>query len=131
MSMFIEAPYPGVQTGMILPNPQLDNTEGRSISLTFNQAIDGTRYTYVKTSSRKKLVFTWTNLGRGKLVEVQEFYKLYAGSHIRLTDFRGDVWDVIFEAEPTIAIEQLSLEGGGTRKESGSVTLEFDGVQIA
>lgn len=131
MTMIFEGPYPGIITGLLMPNPQLDNTEGRDISVQFRQAIDGTRYTYVKTSLRRKLTYTWENLGRGKLVELQEFYKLYAGKHVRLTDFRGDVWDIIFEAEPSISTDVLSKKAGAARQESGSVTLELNGAPIS
>jgi hypothetical protein len=116
---------------MQLPNPDLDNTEGRSLSVSFKRSMNGARHTTVKSSERKSLVFTWTNLGYGKLVEAQEFFKLYAGDHMFLEDFRGDIWNVIFDINPiSITVDGRSVNSGGPRNESGSLTLEFLGVQI-
>jgi hypothetical protein len=131
MTVIIEAPYPATVTGLILPNPELDNTESRNISVNHELAMDGTRYTYVKTSARKLLSYTWESIGRGKLVEVQEFYKLYAGERIKVTDFKGNVWDALFQNAPTITTTKLSVNAGAARKESGALTLEFLGAQIA
>jgi len=131
MTMILEAPFAAPITTMIMPNPQLENTEGRDISANFKLSIDGTRSTYVKSSDRKTLTFTWEDLGRGKLVEIQEFFKLYVGDSIKLTDFRGDQWNVIFGENPIdVSINSRSYNSGGGRKESGSVTLEFLGAQI-
>lgn len=131
MSMTFEAPFDAPVTVTILPNPNLENEEGQDLSLQFKLAIDGTRSTYVKSSARKNMSFTWSSIGRGKLVEVEEFYKLYAGDSIRLTDFRGDQWNVIFRENPIdVTIDRRSFNSGGGRKESGSLTLNFLGVQI-
>ncbi len=132
MSVVLEAPFPGSVTALLLPNPLLGDLEGRDQTLQFRRSIDGTRYTYIKTSDRKRLTFTWEVLGRGKLVEVQEFYKNYTSERILLTDFRGDIWDVIFSENPiTITMDTRSANAGGIRFESGSLTLEFLGAQIS
>ena len=138
MSMTLRAPYAnpnnpavGPITALILPNPELENTEGQDLSLQLRRAIDGTRSTYVKSSDRKSLSFTWESLGRGKLIEVQEFFKLYVGDHILLEDFRGDIWDVIFAEDPiSTTTSKRSANFGGPRAESGSLTLEFLGAKI-
>ncbi len=131
MSMILEAPFAGPITVMIVPNPEPENTEGRDISVELKLSIDGTRSSYVKSSERRTLIFTWRGLGRGKLVEIEEFFKLYVGDHIRLTDFRGDQWDVIFGENPIdVSINTRSVNAGAARKESGSVTLEFLGIKI-
>ena len=131
MTMTFEAPHPGAVTAMLLPNPDLDNSEGQDLSLDFRLSINGTRSTYVKSNVQKRLNFSWTSLGRGKLVEVEEFYKLYTGGRIKLTDFRGDEWDLIFSDNPiTISVNKRSYNSGAARKESGSLELEFLGTQI-
>lgn len=131
MTMFVEGPFPGIEQALVLPNPLHGNDEGFDQSVQFRKSINGTRYTYVKSSDRKTLVFSWDFLGRGKLVEIQEFYKLYAGNHVKLTDFRGDVWDAIFAEDPSLSVEVRTVNSGAARKESGSITLEFLGVQIS
>lgn len=139
MTMTFRGPYAnpnnpavGPITTLLMPNPELENTEGQDLSLQLRRAIDGTRSTYVKSSDRKSLSFTWNDLGRGKLVEVEEFYKLYAGDHVLLTDFRDDVWDLIFNENPiSVQMTSRSANFGGPRQESGSLTLELLGVKIA
>ena len=139
MSMLLRGPlaHPanpavGPITSLILPNPDFGNTESQDISVDFKLSMNGTRYTYVKSSDRKLLTFTWSNLGRGKLIELQEFYKLYAGDHILLTDYREEIWDAIFNTSPLdFSIDTKSSNFGGPRPESGTITLEFLGVKIA
>jgi len=132
MSFILQAPFPNIVTALLLPDPDLGNTEGRDISVEFRQSINGTRSTYVKSSARRRLSFIWNNLGRGKLVEIQEFFKNYVGEHLLLTDFRDALWDVIFAEDPIdTSIDTLSVNAGAARKESGFITLEFLGVQIA
>ena len=137
--MMLRAPYAsptnpavGPVTVLQLPNPDLGNTEGQDLSVNFKRSMDGARHTTVKSSDRKSLSFTWDKLGYGKLVEVQEFFKLYAGDHMLLTDFRDDIWDVIFNENPiSMTVNTRSLNAGGPRSESGSLTLEFLGAQIS
>jgi len=125
-------PAVGPITALLLPNPILGNTEGQGISVEPRVSMNGARYSYVKSSDRKQMSFSWDVVGYGKLVEVQEFFKLYIGDHILLTDFRGDIWDVIFGENPiTVTVDTKSDNAGGPRNESGSLTLEFLGVQIA
>ena len=131
MTMILEGPFPGISQALILTSPEHSNTEGKDQSIQLRKSINSTRYTYVKSSNRKRLEFSWTSLGRGKLVEIQEFHKLFAGNHIKLTDFRGDVWDLIFANEPNLTMQSRSVNSGAARKESGSISLEFLGVQIA
>lgn len=132
MSFILEAPHPGAVTALLLPNPELGDTEGRDLDVELKQSMNGTFYTYVKSSDRKRMVFNWPSIGRGKLVEVQEFFKNYSGEHALFTDFRGDIWDVIFERNPIeITINKRTSPAGGPRFESGSLTLEMLGAQIA
>lgn len=131
MSVNLQGPWPGAVTTTILPNPELDNSEGRDISVDFRRSMNNTGYSYVKSSDRKRISFQWEDLGRGKIVEVQEFFKLYAGSHILLTDFRGDQWDVIFADNPVVTeVTKRSDNSGGARKESGTLSLEFLGTKL-
>ncbi len=139
MTMVLRAPLAnpsnpavGPITTLQLPNPEHGNTEGSDLSVNFKRSMNGARHTTVKSSDRKTLNFSWNVLGYGKLVEVQEFFKLYAGDHMLLTDFRGDIWDVIIVDNPVnVTVNTRSFNAGGPRKESGSLTLEFLGVQIS
>lgn len=131
MTMILEAPYSAPVTTMILPSPELEDEEGQDLVVNFKLSINGTRATYVKSSDRRTLNYTWQSLGRGKIVEIEEFFKIYVGGFVKLTDFRGDQWKVIFSENPISAsMDKRSFNSGGGRKESGSVTLEFLGTKV-
>lgn len=108
---------------VVMPNPDPEDTEGRDLSLDIQTSMNGTLYSYVQSSTRKAFSFTWSDLGRGKIVEVQEFFKLFAGEVIQLIDHRETSWNVIFkDATVDAAIDKRSA---GSRREAGSITLDF------
>lgn len=110
-----------------LPNPDLEDSEGRDISVDFKLAIDGTRTTYVKSSDRKKITYTWSNLGRRLIRDIHVFYRAAAGQKFNLTDFRGNSWVVIFAANPIDSTMNGVATVPGGHNEQGSITLEFLG----
>lgn len=108
---------------VVMPNPDFGNAEGRDLSLDAQKSMDGTLYSYVQSSGRRTFSYTWSDLGRGKIVEVQEFFKLFAGVAIQLIDHRGTSWLVIFK-DATIDAS-VDSRSAGSRRESGSITLDF------
>lgn len=127
----LEAPYNATQQITVLPNPDLDDEEGYDITTLVRKAMDGTIYSYNKrpSTTEKRLVFTWTEAARGKILEVIEFIELYGGGLIRLIDHRGRIWKVILETNPTsFTILNRAVPAGFN--ESGSFTLSFFGKQI-
>lgn len=88
----LAAPYATPMTITLLRNPDLNNEEGLDLVVDHRRAMDGTRYTYVKSSDKRRLSWGWTNIDRGKMIEVLEFIYEYQGQEIQIVDWRGDVW---------------------------------------
>ena len=114
-----------------LPNPDLSNTESLDSEVKYKSSMNGTPYSYVRSNLDRRLSFTFSNMGLGKLIELQEFQRIYSGEQLILTDLRSDQWRVIFDDD---AIEYAtigrSFNSGGNRKEQGSVTVNFVGEPL-
>lgn len=85
--MFIlQAPFPALQTTILLPSAELGNKENLSSSVQTIRAIDGTLYTYIKEKRARK-VYSWDFLtSRDKADETKEFVRRYAGSLVMSID---------------------------------------------
>jgi hypothetical protein len=93
--------------------------------------MDGTHYSYIRTSDDQILEYSYEELGRGKLLELIEFHKVYATSVIRLTNWHGEIWRVKFiEDDLDVATEQRANPCGDI-PEKGPVTLRFVGIKIS
>lgn len=113
---------------LLLPNPDLEDEEGLKRDVLLRRAMDGTRHTHVKTSTERRLTFVFTNIGQGKLLELEQFLRANFAKTMFLETFRGQVWQGFIANEPDISVEGRSNPAGGSRKEQGSFTLEFVGV---
>lgn len=111
-----------------LPDPDFSNTEGRDQSVDLRLSIDGTRTTYVKSSERKNLSFTWSRLDRRIILAIEDFFIASAGELFNVTDFRGQVWNVFFASNPIDATMDGIASTPGGHNERGSITLEFTGT---
>jgi hypothetical protein len=130
MTISLAAPFSAPTSITLLPNPIFGNAEGIDSETSYDEAIDGNPHTYVKRSGNMKLAFQFANIGRGKLLEVQELLQAYVGEQIRLIDHNGDVWRVVAISPVSLTIDGLAINSGGPRKESGSFTLEFIGAKV-
>ncbi len=113
-----------------LPSPILDNTESLDIDLVHRRSMTGVNYTYVKkrSSDRRRFSYTFEAVGRGKLVEVQEFFKQFGGKVIHITDHLGATNSVVFEDdEIAFTTDGRGNPSGasGARQEVGNFTLNF------
>lgn len=129
MTITLEAPWSAPATVTLLPNPILEDTEGLDVAINLRQAMDGTPYTYVQSSDRKVITYEFEDVGRGKLLEVQEFVRLYAGQEIKITDYRGDVWRATIDSPIEFVTNSKSTPKGSVRQESGLFSLTFTGVK--
>ena len=112
----------------VLPNPDLEDSEGWDAEVVSKRAMEGTRYSYIRRPGTKIFTYTFSHIGRGKLVEVQEFFKATAGEAILVTDYRGTVRRMFFREDPiTFTTDERSDFTGdtGERSESGTMVLEF------
>lgn len=129
LSSSIPDPVPnGSSTTVILPNPIFSDSRALDVEVQYYQTINGTRYTYIRQNDGIKLVYTWEVLGRGKLLELEEFLQIYAGEIIQIIDHNSLIWDArLIPGSFSFTTSSLSKNAGGSRTESGDVTLEFIG----
>jgi hypothetical protein len=124
------APYPGIQTISLLPNPQFSDGEALTASLSPKRATDGTLYTYIKTKGGRRKM-TWTfRLHRPKALELRAFLLSYFASTIRVKDHNGRIWLGNFTNNPF----EFDTDAGGPfigslRGEMQTITIEFEGVE--
>lgn len=132
MTVELQAPYAAPTTVTLLPNPVFSDSEGLDVTVDYKESMNGTRHSYVTNPGTTKLTYEFQNMGRGKMLEIQEFLIAYIGEEIRLRNFKDEVWKVFITSDPhTFAHDQLSVASGGPRQESGNFTLEFTGVKIS
>lgn len=127
----MEAPYPTLQTLTVMPNPQFSDQETNLNSVSRGTAMDGTRYTYVRRRTRRRLLWSF-RLSRPKALEVEAFVNAYYASRIRVTDHNGRVWIGNFTSNP-FEFEAVSRAAPAIdpmpRGETMSVDLEFEGEE--
>lgn len=115
-----------------LPNPDLGDTEGLNVETNYREAMNGKPWIYHKSTDHRTLSFTWSALGRGKLLEVAEFVKAYLGETITIVDHNDVTWSAVCDND-TISIDTTGraapLPEG--RSERGSVTLSFIGKKLS
>ena len=119
----LQAPHSLIQTTTILPDPEWNDGEGIMSTVSVNSAEDGTLYTYVKRTDRRKLGYTF-QLTRMKALELKAFIRAYAGEKIRLTNHKDEVWVVVL-SDDNFDFAQVD------RCNNMNITLQFEGVKIA
>jgi len=127
----LEAPYPTLETMTVMPNPKFSDQETNLNTVNRHTAMDGTRYTYVKRRTRRKLRWTF-QLSRPKALEVLEFFKAYHASRIRITDHNDRIWLGYFTTNPA-EFETIKRAAPAIvpmpRGETVSIELEFEGEE--
>jgi hypothetical protein len=100
--------------------------------MTPKRALDGTLYTYVKTTGgRRKMSWTLRML-RAKALELRAFLRSYFASKVKITDHNGRIWVGHFTNNP-FEFDTPDRAGpvlaDGLRGEMQTITVEFEGVQ--
>lgn len=127
----MEAPYPTLQTLTVMPSPQFSDQETNLNTVARKLAMDGTRYTYVKRRTRRKLLWSF-KLSRNKALEVRAFFMSYFASKIRITDHRNRIWLGYFTSNPfefdtpSRAAPAISPMPRG---ETQTIDIEFEGEE--
>ena len=117
--MKLAAPYPGIQTLTVLPNPEFNDTEALTVEVSTKRTITGAVFTYVKTkNARRKLLFR-LRLDRLKALELRAFIQSYYKSDILITDHNGVLWVGKFSSNP-FEIESNNRD---------SIQLEFEAIK--
>lgn len=110
------------QTVTYLPNPEFGDSEAILSQVNKQRAIDGSLYTYVKSTTRRKLLFQF-NLTRGKAMELYYFFQSYYATQITLTDHNNVTWIGHFTSNP------FDFVGAG-RDEQQQIQFEFEGTPV-
>jgi hypothetical protein len=110
------------QTVTYLPNPEFGDSEALLSEVKKKRAVDGTLYTYIKTTDRRKLLFQF-KLTREKALELYAFFKAYHSTTISLIDHNGIEWVGKFTSNP------FDFEDGG-RDEQQEIQFEFEGEEV-
>jgi hypothetical protein len=87
------------ETVTYLPNPEFGDSEDLQNEMNKTRAIDGTLYTYVKTTTSRRLTFSF-KLTREKAMELYYFFLAYTTSIVSLTDHNGIEWSGKFTSNP-------------------------------
>lgn len=119
--VILQAPVPAIQTTTVLPNPRLNDSEAQTHTVEAPKfALDGTMYGHVKSNTRSKLQYIF-QLHRLKALELRAFVSSYYRATIRLTNHKGEVWQVKLVSNP-FEFETAS------RGEFVEIVLECEGI---
>lgn len=130
--MTFEAPFPGVQTTILTPNPLPSDTEALGASVSSKRAVDGTLYTYIKTKGGRRKM-TWTlSMRRPNALTLRAFLLSYFASQVKVTDYNDRVWVGNFTNNP-FEFDTSDRAGptysDGLKSEIQTITIEFEGVE--
>lgn len=91
MSFIIQAPYPLLQSSLVMSSPRSGNQKNLASTVQTMRSMNGTLYTYVK-GKRGRKVWQWDMVvTKDKARETIQFIKLYSGGIVRVTDHEGVV----------------------------------------
>ena len=124
MSVQIIAPWPKVQTTLLLPAPEFSDSSASPQSVDVKRGMAGATYTYVKTHERRVLTMAFI-VSKLKALEVRQFVQAYYRAPIRVVAHNGDVWQGILVTNPVIFVGEGGA-GGWDGDEAVRVTLEFE-----
>lgn len=125
MTLIIQAPYPLMQSTLLLPSPREGNQKNLASSVETMRSMNGKIYTYIK-SKRSRMVLQWDFIGtKEKGRESVEFIKLYAGGLVRVTDHEGTIFIGYITVNP-LELSGEGRAGGYPSKEVYSWTISME-----
>lgn len=132
----IQGPYPTLTNTVVLPSPDLQDTETVPMSIVWKQAMDGTNYTYGASNRTIERIynFSFSNIAYEKMQELVEFYTLCATSEtrIRFDDPADPNNPLLVRARfmnPTLN-KTIDKRSKGCGTEAGSFSLSFRGYTL-
>src|ERR1700674_5430285 len=127
MSLTLQAPLPALTTTTVLPSPNFSDNQARKHTVEMRQSMNGHLYSYVKSNARSKLQYSLT-LSRMKALELRAFIQAYYRAKVRLTNHKGEVWEVYFTSNPfEFSTASKSSAPGGVTED---IVLEFEGTLV-
>lgn len=129
MSVQFRAPFPGVTTVCVLPNPRLGDSEANTDTVSLRRSMNGTKRTYVKSSTRRKLLLEF-RLSREKAHEWINFVRSYHSTQLLYIDHLARTWSGYLMNNP-VELETFARGvGSASHGERVSMTIEFEGEEI-
>jgi len=125
--VLMQAPWPRIEASIVLPAPELDDKENNVSDMLVKRAMDGTRRVYVKRSTSRRLAYTF-DMTRQKGLELEEFLTTYNAEHIRMQNWKGEIWDVQLLTNPLDFVQNRRHSPDGANV---AINLEFEGVKLS
>lgn len=123
MSITLSYPIINPTLTLELPNQNIDYTISKEAPLNYGRAMDGTFYTYKKTTFKKIFTYTFNSLLQSKLTEIETFILTTAGSLIKLVDNDEDIYYCYFTSNPFDIGYEHHINT--TCKDVGSITIQL------
>jgi len=120
------APFPAVAASIVLPRPMLGDKEGHACQMKLRRSMNGVVYTNVKTTNRRIFSYTF-DMTVQKGYELQAFFEEYVAEHMKLQNWKGEIWDVQLLTNP---IEYVNNRRNGPVGQVG-VNLQFEGIKLS
>lgn len=123
----LRAPFPTLQTMMVLPNPEFGDSEAPQNKVNVRRAMDGTMYSYVQSGAGNTELDYELSLTRLKALEFAAFVRSYQAFQIQLTDHLDKVWlgTIVTDIVDIVAKSIDRTKPGGERV---SIRFQFQGV---
>lgn len=112
---------------IVLPNPQLNDTQALSGTINLKRTMNGLTWTYKKSTQLNKLKYLFW-LGRPKALELRSFLLSYSSVPLTLQNWKGEQWIGAIVNSP---FELTSAMRWAYTEERVDITLEFEGVKIS
>jgi len=130
--IILKAPYPTFTKVLVLPNPKLGDSNMEIRELKIKRGMDGTAYSYAKTTGNVRLIYQ-VELTRMKSLELEDFIRAYGGKKWELLDFNDLRYIVIMTNTLTKQNFKRSWYNPTNPYGSGeavSINLEFEGTPL-
>ena len=114
-------------SSIVLPCPLFGDGENISSTMSLRRSMNGATRTYIKTNNRRRLTYTFRILNRAKSLEFIDFVKKHNSDKIKLTNWKGEVWDVSFLTNPFDFVHTGRSAPCGDRVD---INIEFEGVRL-
>lgn len=129
MALILYAPAPNFQAATVLPNPKLGDTENPDHEVKIKRAMDGTKYSYVRSSDYYFLIYSFT-LTRNKSWELEAFINSYHSALIQIQNWKGEIWEGKLENNPFEFTASRRGTGQTDCTEVVEITLEFKAKKL-
>jgi hypothetical protein len=125
--VMLQAPFPRVEASIIIPAAEFDDKENALGDMKIKRSMDGTRRTYVNRTNSRRLAYTF-DMTREKGMELQAFLETYNAEHLRLHNWKGEIWDVQLMTNPLEFTQNRRFDPEGA---NCAINLEFEGVKLS